>query len=224
MVQLASSLLPEGGPWHMPSLCDESTGANGAGGGGGGGGGGGAAGGEGNGAGPEVPNGNGAGPAADDGSAGALSQGLALPPHFPTSLSFVWNVPHFSSLSCLSMYSPSFTVNGHEWKIYIYPKGNNNHNRQLSVYLDSGITEAHDTLQCTFKLAVINYRVDAHAQLTGAPINAPASVVKESVHAFCKRAKDWGFREFMPLDQLEDPAAGFVNEGAVTLGVWIQVG
>ena len=58
----------------------------------------------------------------------------------------------------------------------------------------------------------------------GEVVERPASVVKESCHAFCKRAKDWGFREFMPLDQLEDPAAGFVNEGAVTLGVWIQVG
>ena len=56
------------------------------------------------------------------------------------------------------------------------------------------------------------------------PVNAKASVVKESCHAFCKRAKDWGFREFMSLEQLTDPSAGFVNEGgAITLGVWLQM-
>ena len=44
------------------------------------------------------------------------------------------------------------------WKIYLYPKGNNNNGKQLSVYLDSGITDTHEQLQCTFKLAVINYK------------------------------------------------------------------
>ena len=42
----------------------------------------------------------------------------------PTSFSYVWNIPHFASLSCLSMYSPAFIVNGHSWKIYVYPRGN----------------------------------------------------------------------------------------------------
>ena len=32
---------------------------------------------------------------------------------FPNAFHFVWNVPHFRSLHCLSMYSPSFVVNGH---------------------------------------------------------------------------------------------------------------
>ena len=63
------------------------------------------------------------------------------------------------------MYSPTFTVNDHAWKIYIYPKGNNNHSQQLSVYLDSGITDSHETLHCTFKLAVLNYKVGDSGRL-----------------------------------------------------------
>ena len=43
--------------------------------------------------------------------------------------------------------------------------------------------------------------------------------MKESNHVFFKRAKDWGFREFMQLDKLEDPSAGFLNEGTITIGV-----
>ena len=38
-------------------------------------------------------------------------------PSFPSSFSYVWNIPHFTSLSCLSMYSPVFLINGHPWKV-----------------------------------------------------------------------------------------------------------
>mmetsp|Transcript_36892 Transcript_36892/g.61113 ORF Transcript_36892/g.61113 Transcript_36892/m.61113 type:complete len:478 (+) Transcript_36892:72-1505(+) len=138
---------------------------------------------------------------------------------FPHSFSFVWNIPHFCSLSCLSMYSPSFNISGHTWKIYMYPKGNNNQGKQLSVYLDSGITDTHEQLHCTFKLAVINYKRGGGDM----GININDSVVKESQHAFCKRAKDWGFREFMPLDRLEDPQAGYLNECGVTIGVLLEL-
>ena len=148
-------------------------------------------------------------------------EGTLLAPAFPPSFSYVWNIPHFLSLSCHSMYSPPFTVNGHQWKIYIYPMGNNNHNRQLSVYLDSGITDSHETLQCNFKLAVINYKLEM-----GEPeeaVNVRDTAVKESVHIFCKRAKDWGFREFMPLAQLEDTSLGFLNGHTISLGVWLEL-
>ena len=108
---------------------------------------------------------------------------------FPGSFAYLWNVPHFLSLSCHSMYSPTFTVNDHAWKIYIYPKGNNNNNKFLSIYLDSGITDNNASLECTFKLAVINYKVNARdaetAAAPGGPLNAAASVVKDSAHAFC---------------------------------------
>jgi len=154
-----------------------------------------------------------------------LPEGPILPDapssSLPLALSFVWNVSHFASLSCLSMYSPGFSINGHTWKIYVYPKGNNNKGAQLSIYLDSGITDAHEQLHCTFKLAVINYKLESPGD--GGGINAQETVVKESVHTFCKRAKDWGFREFMPLERLEDPQAGFINEGTITLGVFIEL-
>eukprot|EP00900_Chrysochromulina_parva_P022379 jgi/Chrpa1/4775/Chrysochromulina_OHIO_Genome00016583-RA len=67
-------------------------------------------------------------------------------PRVPSQFSFVWNVPHFRTLSCLSMYSPAFRVNGHSWKLYLYPKGNNASGQHLSVYLDSGISDAHEML------------------------------------------------------------------------------
>lgn len=159
-------------------------------------------------------------------------------------LSYVWNIPHFLSLSCLSMYSPTFTISGQQWKIYVYPKGNNNQNRQLSIYLDSGVTDTHEQLACTFKLAVINYKRSGASADEGAPggegegaaraessaagggarfVNVDGSVVKESQHNFCKRAKDWGFREFMPLEKLEDAQAGFLNGDAITIGVYLEL-
>ena len=48
------------------------------------------------------------------------------------------------------------------------------------------------------------------------------AVVKESEHVFTKKAKDWGFREFMPLKKLEDERAGYLNEGTITIGVQLE--
>ena len=47
--------------------------------------------------------------------------------------------------------------------------------------------------RCTFKLAVINYKLDdaTGTDASSAPINPYESVIKESVHVFTKRAKDW---------------------------------
>ena len=47
-------------------------------------------------------------------------------------------------------------------------------------------------------------------------------MVKESEHVFTKKAKDWGFREFMPLKKLEDERAGYLNEGTITIGVQLE--
>ena len=153
-----------------------------------------------------------------------------------TTFSFVWNIRHFDDLSCVSMYSPGFAVGGHTWKIYVYPKGNNNGGAHLSVYLDSGITEAHESLHCTFKLAVVNYRREVGGGGGGGGGAGGGggfgggsgggvrewSVVKESEHVFTKKAKDWGFREFMPLKKLEDERAGYLNEGTITIGVQLE--
>jgi len=157
----------------------------------------------------------------------ASADGLTVPTQ---GFSFVWNIPHFASLSCLSMYSPAFPVNGHAWKIYVYPKGNNNHHQQLSIYLDSGITDSHEVLAVRFRLVCLNYRHHGSASAVQ-PMHAVGCAIKEASHSFCKRAKDWGFREFMPLygtatesntAGLLDPQAGFLNEGMLSLGVFIE--
>ena len=66
----------------------------------------------------------------------------------------------------------------------------------------------------------MNYKLDSSTNLG---INMAETVVKENVHIFCKREKDWGFCEFMPLQRLEDPLAGYINEGTITLGVFIEL-
>ena len=56
-----------------------------------------------------------------DGATPALKRRTVARRHaFPPSFSYVWNISHFLELSCLSMYSPTFTINGHAWKIYIF--------------------------------------------------------------------------------------------------------
>ena len=220
-------------------------------------------------------------------------------PRVPSQFSFVWNVPHFRTLSCLSMYSPAFRVNGHSWKLYLYPKGNNASGQHLSVYLDSGISDAHEMLPVRFRLVCINYkdvgggsggiRQASDSAVTGGgrnrggagaggdgssggggggaggdggggdgdgdrgdgndggegdgggggggggeqvrmPMHVAGCATKEATHHFCKRAKDWGFRDLLPLFEQEDPKApyllnplgGFLNDGTISLGVFIE--
>ena len=112
----------------------------------------------------------------------------------------------------------------------------------------AGITDAHEQLPCNFKLAALNYKriapaggdasspgaADADAQPPPPPPPAAAAerqfpidplgtVVKESAHTFCKRAKDWGFREFVAVEKLIDPRGGFCNGGSISIGVQIEL-
>lgn len=194
---------------------------------------------------------------------------------FPASFSFVWNIGHFDSLSCVSMYSPPFSAIGRTWRMQVYPRGNNNQSRELSVYLDSGILrDSQESVPCRFTIAVLNYKAvgdlcpcasasaclcvcdslhlhapsfslpcspcsyshvlhalaprsrppprstaqhvtassgDASSSGPG-PINMHASVIKEAEHTFTRRAPDWGFINFMPVADLLDGHAGFLND------------
>ena len=90
-----------------------------------------------------------------------------------------------------------------------------------------------------FKLVCINYKAAERSGSEGtgnaggsigSPMNAAACALKDASHSFCRRAKDWGFREFMPLFQQEDASAayvydalgGFLHEGTLSLGVLIE--
>ncbi|QCE04295.1 ubiquitin carboxyl-terminal hydrolase 7 [Vigna unguiculata] len=37
---------------------------------------------------------------------------------------FTWTITNFSTLDSEELYSDTFTLDGHSWRVFIYPKGN----------------------------------------------------------------------------------------------------
>ncbi|XP_020222198.1 ubiquitin carboxyl-terminal hydrolase 12 isoform X2 [Cajanus cajan] len=121
-----------------------------------------------------------------------------------SSWRFTWAIENFSRLA-KKVYSDDFYVGGFQWRILIFPKGNNVDH--LSMYLDvadSTMLPPGWSRFAQFSLTVVNQ------------IHNQYSIRKESQHQFNARESDWGFTNFMPLADLYDPARGFrVNDRCI---------
>lgn len=94
-----------------------------------------------------------------------------------------------------------------------FPRGNQKEN-QVSLYLavpPSASEEGSYWRQASFKLSVINQ------------IDPTRSIVKDTRHNFTDRENDWGFTNYMPLDELLDPSKGFIVNDTVKFKVDIIV-
>ncbi|KAJ1432889.1 TRAF-like [Sesbania bispinosa] len=105
---------------------------------------------------------------------------------------FRWTIQNFSKLDSKKLYSETFFLCGHPWRIILFPKGNNANS--LSIYLDAGDLAnlpKNWSRVTDFKLALIN-------QL----LPKTRTIRKETDHEFNAREPDWGYKEFIPLDEL----------------------
>ncbi|XP_027367336.1 MATH domain and coiled-coil domain-containing protein At3g58270-like [Abrus precatorius] len=113
---------------------------------------------------------------------------------------FRWTIENFSKFeSKKKLYSESFFLDGHSWRILIFPKGNAV--KYLSVYLDGeGLANLPYGWSkfANFKLTLINQ------------VNTTMTKAKECEHEFNARESDWGFTTFIPLDEFEDSSNGFI--------------
>ncbi|KAI4347703.1 hypothetical protein L6164_008489 [Bauhinia variegata] len=116
----------------------------------------------------------------------------------PPSGRFTWTIENFSRLP-KRLYSDVFYVGGYNWRILIFPKGNNVDH--LSMYLDVADSSALSygwSRYAQFSLTVVNQ------------IHNKYSTRKETQHQFNARESDWGFSNFMPLAELYDPGRGYI--------------
>jgi len=125
---------------------------------------------------------------------------------------FTWIIEGFNKLKQPKLFSPVFHSGKYNWRILIYPNGNNV--TQLSVYID--VADAATlpqgwSRQAHFTLTVHNRKDPSH------------SVIKDADHHFTTRASDWGFREMVPLSDLRDPRSGFVMEGKLMISAKVKV-
>ncbi|KAA8544398.1 hypothetical protein F0562_022410 [Nyssa sinensis] len=118
---------------------------------------------------------------------------------------FTWRIVNFSRLNMKKHYSEIFIVGGYEWRILIFPKGNNVD--LLSMYLDVADS------------TTLPYGWSRYAQFSFTVINQnhnKYSVRQCTQHQFNAEEADWGFTSFMPLGELYDPDRGYlVNDTCI---------
>ncbi|KRH32941.2 hypothetical protein GLYMA_10G088100v4, partial [Glycine max] len=113
---------------------------------------------------------------------------------------FTWTIRNFSTIDSNELYSDSFFLDNHTWRILMFPKGDNVD--YLSIYVDAGGDPAylprHWKKYAYFKLALINQ------------VNEKMNKIKEFSHMFNASKIELGFSRFIPLDELCDSSRGFI--------------
>ncbi|KAJ1423323.1 TRAF-like [Sesbania bispinosa] len=123
---------------------------------------------------------------------------------------FTWTIKNFSKLDSEEVYSEFFFVDGHAWRILMFPKGDDVD--CLSIYLQAGGLDLDNlpnswSISTHFKLALINKVKGKKTKVKG---------IKQSECTFNATESTWGYPEFISLDKLCDPNSGFsVNDTCV---------
>lgn len=108
---------------------------------------------------------------------------------------YSWKVENFSSIAEKRKFSEIFPVGAdpeQQWRLLLFPRGNNVN--YLSIYLDVpssadlSAVDPHWTRSATFML-----RVKRH--------DGGEDLQKDTEHIFTKAENDWGFTQFLPLEE-----------------------
>ncbi|KAI3702334.1 hypothetical protein L6452_28070 [Arctium lappa] len=111
-----------------------------------------------------------------------------------------------SEASTIKIESDIFEASGHKWRLSIYPKGSGEDaGKGLSFFLT-----IHDVA-----LLPDGWRVYAKCKLCVKNQSDNADIERELVHWFCDSSFSLGYRCFMLLSQLSDPAKGFLLNGSL---------
>ncbi|KAF8694589.1 hypothetical protein HU200_038118 [Digitaria exilis] len=125
---------------------------------------------------------------------------------------FTWTIENFTRFNGKKQYSEVFVIGGFNWRVLIFPKGNNVD--QFSMYLDvadSANLPYGWSRYAQFSLAIVNQ------------IQPNYTIQKEAQHQFNARESDWGFTSFMPLSELYDPSRGYLVNDTVVVEAQVAV-
>ncbi|KAL5564631.1 hypothetical protein UlMin_027795 [Ulmus minor] len=115
--------------------------------------------------------------------------------------------------------SAAFEAGGYEWKLIIYPNGNESKNvkENISVYLAMAAAESLQPgweVHAVLRLFLLDQNNDNYMVLQDA-------VRKE--RRFHKMKLEWGFDEFIPLNTFNDGANGFLVDDTCVFGAEVFV-
>mmetsp|Transcript_18165 Transcript_18165/g.59352 ORF Transcript_18165/g.59352 Transcript_18165/m.59352 type:complete len:1097 (+) Transcript_18165:86-3376(+) len=130
----------------------------------------------------------------------------------PDSGSFTWQATSWSSVTEKKWFSPVFTAGGYPWRLLVFPRGNSS--PHLSLFLEVADSDA----------LPVGWSRTASFILTVTSSTSPHyTVKKEASHLFDSREADWGFTQFIPLTDLNDPAKGYVTDDTLTVECEVTV-
>lgn len=122
---------------------------------------------------------------------------------------YTWKIEKFSQTGKKELKSDVFEVGSYKWYILIYPQGCDVCNH-LSLFL---CVANHDKLRpgwshfAQFTIAVVNE-------------DPKKSKYSDTLHRFCKKEHDWGWKKFMELSKVQD---GFIVSDTLEIRAQVQI-
>jgi len=122
---------------------------------------------------------------------------------------FTWKIENFSEISKRELRSNIFDVGNYKWYILVYPQGCDVCNH-LSLFL------------CVADYDKLLPGWSHFAQFTIAVVNKDPKKSKysDTLHRFCKKEHDWGWKKFMELSKVLD---GFTVADTLVIKAQVQV-
>lgn len=122
---------------------------------------------------------------------------------------FTWKIENFDSITKRELRSSVFEVGSYKWYILVYPNGCDVCNH-LSLFL------------CVADYDKLLPGWSHFAQFTIAVVNRDPKKSKysDTLHRFCKKEHDWGWKKFMELGKVHD---GFTVANTLVIKAQVQV-
>ncbi|XP_045831302.1 ubiquitin C-terminal hydrolase 12-like [Trifolium pratense] len=155
----------------------------------------------------------------------------------PSPFRFTWRIDRFSQkkLKKKKVYSDVFEVGGSKWRLLIFPYGNNVD--FLSVYLavaNSYSLPCDWSRHANFSMKVVNQYYYYLSKRKGSLFNLLLKLLHDELrcmyvehsfmkHRFNERESDWGFRYFIPFDELYNPSRGYLVNDTLVVEVEVEV-
>ncbi len=130
----------------------------------------------------------------------------------PGEGTFTWRIENFSGLRERKKYSENFEVGGQSWRLLIFPRGNGCD--YVSLYLDVADTDLlpyNWTRGAQFTLTIVNQQNEERSQR------------KDANHHFHSKESDWGFTQFMSLEELYSDSKGFMENDTVVIEARVTI-
>ncbi|KFM23482.1 MATH domain-containing protein [Auxenochlorella protothecoides] len=122
---------------------------------------------------------------------------------------FTWKIDKFSDINKRELRSNTFEVGNYKWYILVYPQGCDVANH-LSLFL------------CVADYDKLLPGWSHFAQFTIAVVNRDpkASKYSDTLHRFCKKEHDWGWKKFMELGKVGE---GFTLQDSLVIKAQVQI-